>query len=561
MQLGMSKSNNVDLDEFIPENSQFYGLILFGWLISSFFGKYDSNRLIYSALMVSGAILSLKYLLLSRKKDTNFNPSIILVYVVLWFGITAFSNPNIQVGYDSYIVRLYIVEFLSLLPLLIIWLIPSDNEKFFGIQEMEEATVIKGFWKFAVCILYVVNFLSLRPIFEFLILIPLVAEAVVLQKLSEDRLPILTIRIEQELLTKFAVPVSLLRTISLILFAFMFNFLTSRFWVIILLLFILSEFIWMINNIATKFNEGQDSELEKLSDLLVKIEQESIEEINQVELDESTSRAKDEIIKRKMEIIETKNELTSRMNDVQVNTIEIHKDGDLIKPESNSISKTTSKAHSLGKKFRQELQKPQYNLNHILATLTSEDFSKGYLVEKENLSFQSLKGEWRPPKNLLMFPIELGEYDYRRSDEILLLGFNKPVKAKTPQFSLDLGPKRKKRKFVLTKNSIQIGDLIFNMQTLVLTKKQWKETSENLTEVTDEDKSHDISYTGFETLESLQTNLVKIGDKWLEIRKQAELAIVDFVSGFLGTGDAVFVDTKLLRAALDENENTDDVKL
>ncbi|MHA2172299.1 MAG: hypothetical protein ACXAB7_20705, partial [Candidatus Kariarchaeaceae archaeon] len=206
----------------------------------------------------------------------------------------------------------------------------------------------------------------------------------------------------------------------------------------------------------------------------------------------------------------------------------------LVEAQTGSIQE---KAHSLGKKVRTGMEKPYYTLNHILSTLKAEDFSEAWKVNRKGLIFPSARGKWSPPKGLILFPIELEKYDYRRSNQILLLGFNEPLLDDKNKVNIDFG-ESSKYNAKITDNAIQFGDVTFNTRSLIVSFEEWTEIQSDLELVTQTD---DISYTGFKTLNQMQEVLASLSEKWIELRLTAQEVAVNFLAGLLGATEPIFI--------------------
>ncbi len=203
-------------------------------------------------------------------------------------------------------------------------------------------------------------------------------------------------------------------------------------------------------------------------------------------------------------------------------------------PRDKESNKKT--AREMGIRLRKELKKPQYNLNHILSTLKEEDLSRGYRVDRDNLTFPSTEEDWHPPVGLVLFPIDLGKYDYRRAGEMLLIGFNKTIPNLTSKAKFSLSGKS--QNFRMSGDQITIGDLTFRMKTIVVLRDDWEEVIKpRLVEI---DDSVDISYTGFKNLGDLQQRMSAIGRKWIEFREMARQQAMEFIGGLIGAEEAVF---------------------
>lgn len=538
-------------------------LFIISWIGITIFHHYDQSYYIFISLMELGSLFTIYNQFMMRSTRDLRYLGTILFYVLTWFGISLFAPYDALVTLSTYQFELRWFEIIAIIPIMILWLIPLNKEKFFGIQRTTEEDRIKWLWKSVIVILILINFLELSSNWQFIVLIPMIAEPVLIQREKEKELPMLTLFIHQEVINKFDVPISLIRTIFIILFAFMFNYLTSKWWVIILLLFMMSTVFWGIGNVVNTFNPEKES----------KLSEHELEEFIKKGILGDEIRSKMTSVSNTIKDVKTKNEKveTSKANENEKSEVIKDEEG-IVTPKrvistikqdaittmpisENKPIKSSSKAHELGLKLRKELQKPRYNLNHILSTLTSETFNVGYKVNQENLIFNSLKGPWTPPLGLILFPVDLGRYDFRRSNQILLLGFNKPIhRPNQAKIDIEFSPKYRYNA-VISGDRIQFGDLEFNMRTLIVTKQQWEEINQKLDLVTEND---DIEYTGFKTLSEMQQKLVEIGDKWVDLRRQAQEAVVNFIAGLLGSEEPIFTDIKKLKASLDEYEIVED---
>ena len=58
----------------------------------------------------------------------------------------------------------------------------------------------------------------------------------------------------------------------------------------------------------------------------------------------------------------------------------------------------------------------------------------------------------------------------------------------------------------------------------------------------------------------MQTKLISIGDKWLEVRKKAQEAAANFLGGLLGSSDPVFTDAaQLTSGSLNEDDKPKEI--
>ncbi len=142
-----------------------------------------------------------------------------------------------------------------------------------------------------------------------------------------------------------------------------------------------------------------------------------------------------------------------------------------------------------------------------------------------------------PSKRFDFIPIELEKYDYRRSNQILLLGFNEPILDDKNKVNIDFG-ESSKYNAKITDNAIQFGDVTFNTRSLIVSVEEWNEIQSDLEVVTQTD---DISYTGFKTLNQMQEVLASLSEKWLELRLTAQEVAVNFLAGLLGATEPIFI--------------------
>lgn len=526
----MSKSNNI---RSYGKKYSFFSSVLFVWFLSAVFNKYDPDRIVYAISMVLGAIITFTHIFQDQLVVIQSNQersSVLGSYVFLWLGLTTFTESQVQTGFFGYYMTLGTLEFLVIIPILFNWLIPrKSSSKFFGMQDLEEDDKQSWIWKTSIIVLFVINGLNLAEGWEFLILVPMIVEPIMKQKLSRRRVPMLTLFLHEEFLSKYALAVSLGRSIFLILIAFMFEFLHSRFWVLIIMGFAFAGFISAIVSFGSKFKDDSEDDKVSMDDVM--------EFVNRKTEDKQPKLIADKRESQELIVSELPN-------------IELHK-------SKTEVKKSSSKAYNLGLRLRNELKKPQYNLNHILSTLVSEDFSNGFLVDSNNYRFESTRGQWTPPKDLLIFPIRLGKYDFRRHDEILLLGFNKPDKRhgnKNGSIISSSDKKNKEQTLEISSGGITIGSTTFNMRTLVVTSEQWEDISQQLPLI---NENTDIAYTGFDTIQAMQVKLQEIGHKWIELRKKIQDAAMNFVAGFVGGSEPIFTDSKLLEEAYSGYEITD----
>lgn len=513
----MSNLNNLpESVEVIKEPSSIMTLLVLAWTVVTIFKKWDPNLYIFVALMVVGAVISVMYQLKARKERNKIYYSPVYIYVMFFIGISAFSDNTVIFTLIN--IELRIIEGVTLLPLLLIWLFPMNTDNFFRLEEIPREERLRGTWKISLLIVYIIKFSPINQNFEFLVLIPMIAEPVMLYNENKGRMPLLTLKIQKEMFSKFAPQISLLKTVFFIQIAFISNFLYSKLWILLLMIFMTAIILSLIAMFAVQFSDENTD----------KIKEDEIIEIFNEYKEQSFMKTHNEIIKKE------NNEIVNIQNEVA---------------EGKDIG---SKAYNLGKRIRTEIKKPKYNLHNILSTLKYNSLQNGYRVQGPDFHFKSIQGRFNPPENLILFPVELGKFDYRRRGEILLLGFNKPmIKDSDDSFK----KKNIKVKTITTVNGVEINsdadfkfnigsdiimfnDKTFNLQTLVVKQEEWEKMMNTLDKI---DETYDLSYTGFSNLDELQNVLTDIGDKWNEVREKVKLTAANFIAGLFGVDDAIFL--------------------
>jgi hypothetical protein len=525
-----------DWREIKPPLMGLYSLFTLVWIFFAIFSFLDFNRLIYLLSMILVSCIVTYQLFYTRSTGMVYQTGGIVFFVILWLGMVSFTLSDLTTTFpDFYLIseftfNIKAIQFIAVLPLVLVWIFQREVDSFFGIKALPQSERKNNVWRYSVLILILLNIINLTltelwGITEYLILIPLIAESVILAKSSQKELPILTLRIQEELTQKFAVPLSLLKSISLIMIFFTFELISSRFWLLVILAYFAVGLLWIIYYILPKSEISQNQQEKKAKSS------------KQIKTKKSKNTSKSPNIIKKDDLIEdnqTNQLILAKEKENKI--VKVESTLENVETESGEISTVSQKAHSLGKKVREGIEKPFYTLNHILATLTSEDFSIGYRVNKNNLKFQSLDGEWSPPKGLVIFPIHLEKYDFRRSGQILLLGFNQPIE-KRSKMHFEVDTKRYSVK--MSKNSIKFGNITFNPRSLIVSEDEFENNIKLNLEVID--NNTDISYTGFKNLAHMQDILSSMADKWIELRITAQEAAVNFLAGLLGATDPVFV--------------------
>jgi len=541
-------------NEIRPPYALIYILSIITWIIVTLFPKIPLDPLLKLIPLAIASILSTYYMYLSRQSNTQLQQSSVVFFLLVWLALQVFRVSTRTITIEDFSFTIKQAQFAMILPMAVIWLVPHSSDTFFGLYEPSEDDRIKSIWKISVLIILVMNIFPTLPRWlEILVIIPLIYEHVKLYRYSKESLPKLTLHIQRELTAKFAVPLSMLKGVFVIMVGFLFEMLSSRLWLLVILIYFGAGFIWFIDfMIPEGMREGNE---ENFSQFFTNIGQSTKSSDETTEQDEQTATRRRAPVKRHEEP-----EDFIEIEDSEVEIVTQNEEKMVVEAGSREVSEVGKKAHELGKRVRTELKKPQYNLNHILSTLSSEDFTTAFRVHKQGMEFDSIEGAWSPPKDLILFPIELEEYDYRRVDEILLLGFNRPIDQQGPNAITFNWGSESKYNGKISGDQIQIGDTTFRMKTLVLTREQWSAAKKELEYI---DDVTDISYTGFETLHDLQEKLVSISDKWIELRKKAEDAVVNFLAGLLGSKEPIFLGTKDIETQLTEatNENLPESRL
>ncbi len=398
--------------------------------------------------------------------------------------------------------------YLALSPLAMVWVFADSKDMILGLENANRRKASQ-LWKLGIVAMIALEILIIEfniwTIVELLILIPMVGETAILSSSRKSDLPILTLRLSEELQERFSVSLSIIKTISFIMVAYMFELLNLRFWLLVVLIYFLIGFFWSVA-------------------YLVPDEWKTNEKRKSVTKTSTTSGKKER--PREKEMI-SKN--TSQLNQ-SIATVENN-----MNLSSEEITTLSSNAFQAGQRIRKKIQKPYYTLNHILATLSEEDFSAGYKVPVDGLKFRSIDGEWEPKAGLVLFPIKLEKYDFRRSNQTLLLAFHTPIKGKT-SFAMDFGNDFTTK---IGKNSVRFGAIEFNPRTIIVNSDEFEtRIKPKLVQI---DDSTDISYTGFKNLQHMKEILTKMADKWIEVRYKAKEVTVNFIAGLFGATDPIFI--------------------
>ncbi len=536
--------------EELKEPTSLILLICLAWVIVVIFDGLDPSRYIFVGLMLAGSLISLYYQIMAIKTKNRLYNSPLYIYVLFFSGITSYTEKGLIFTFITFSLPLFRLGGLILLPTLLIWLFPKSTEQFFKVQSTSREEKIGNTWKVGIIILYVVKYLELNQNYEFLILIPMIVEPIMLGIGNRGKLPMLTLQLQKEILAKFSPHLSLLRSVMLIQLAFITSFLNAKVWILLLMLFITAILISLLGTFIYQFSDEKSEKSEKSRE-------EAIHDIfgDDFEYPDSKSEVDDTLKLDSSEIPPEVSLIRDSDKIKSVASLQSDESGlPTIKSEAIGHDVTgddlPSKAYRLGRKIRTEIKKPKYNLSNILATLRNDSFENGYVVDRSDYRFTSVKGDFNPPEKLVLFPIDLGQFDYRRHGEVLLLGFNKPKIKKNAEefkqiggrkflFSTDsrVTIKNSKSKFAMGDEFIQFEDKIFNLQTLIVSKEEWDRMCNSLPQL---DDNYDLSYTGFNNIAELQDVLTNIGDKWYEVREKAKLVAANFVAGLIGAEDAIF---------------------
>lgn len=543
----------------LKEPTRLISLLCLAWVIIAIFDGIDPNRYIFVGLMLGGSIIALYYQIMALKTKNRLYNSPLYIYILFFSGITSYTVKGLTFTFLTISLPLFMLEGLILLPTLLIWLFPKSSEQFFKVRSTSKEEKIGNIWKVGILILYVVKYLELDQNYEFLVLIPMIVEPVMLGLGNKGKLPMLTLQLHKEILAKFSPHLSLLRSVMLIQLAFITSFLNSKIWILLLMLFITSIFLLILGSIIYQFSDDKPD----------KTREEVIHDVFGDEFDYNGTKS-EETLKSPESAIHTSTSLMPISNQIKdSSSLKIGGKSDLLAPKSGAGGTGVtgddlpSKAYRLGRKIRTEIKKPKYNLTNILATLRNDSFENGYVVDRSDYRFNSNKGVFNPPEKLVLFPIDLGQFDYRRHGEVLLLGFNKPkIKKSDDEFkkigggilvfkssNTRVSKNNPKSKFSIGDEYIQFEDKVFNLQTLIVSKDEWIKISNTLQEL---DDNYDLSYTGFNNIGELQGVLTNIGDKWYEVREKAKIVAANFVAGLIGAEDAIFYGVDDL---LGENKN------
>ncbi|MHA2028299.1 MAG: hypothetical protein ACW99Q_02820 [Candidatus Kariarchaeaceae archaeon] len=534
-----STPNQPDVIKITPPFAGLTGLSILAWIVFGIFNSLDDERYYFTISMFLAGLLAAYQLRHSRKSKNPIEGGTVAFFVMVWLAVFTFTSGGSNLEVTDFTLTLRKLELIALLPLSIVWVLPFNEEKFFGIMELEQKDKLHAVWRSSVLVLIIVNLVELGDEWywkslEFAILIPMIVETTQLQKSKKEQLPVLTLFIQTEMTEKFEVPFSLFKSVFLIMICFLFGILISRIWLLVILIYFGAGVIWAIGSLIPEEMRSDDDSKEDFGDKMREMfgaeEKSRRKRRRRQRRSEKLQIEKDSPIAPIPDFPQPKKEFTSTaLTTSESSTTKL----------STELSSGTiqEKAHAMGQRVRTGIAKPYYTLNHILSTLKEEDFSQAWRVDRDDLTFPSKRGKWSPPIGLILFPVEFDKYDYRRAGEILLLGFNRPFEKKDGGAKFEFGGSSKS-KTRITDNSIRFDDVEFNTRSLIVTEDQWSEIKSKLQLVTQDD---DISYTGFKTLKQMQETLVKLSDKWLEVRFTAQEAAVNFLAGLLGSSAPIFV--------------------
>jgi hypothetical protein len=530
-------SKSSEITEITPPFAGIAGLATLAWIILGIFDSLDEERYYFTATMFLSGLLAAYQLRYSRRNKNPIQGGTVVFFVIIWLAVFTFTPENSNLAYDDYSLSLRQVELLALLPLALIWVPPYNEERFFGIMELEKKDKLNAIWRSSVLLLIIINLIEFDDTWywrflEFLILIPMIYETIQLQKDKKDQIPVLTLFIQTEIGEKFGVLISMIKSVFFIMVGFLFGILDSRIWLLVILTYFGAGMIWGITSLIPEEMRSDDESAEDFGD--------TIRELFGAE------KKRSKVVKEFEESTEDQSIIETQISQTSLIPMEVSQQQLSTETTAGTFQE---KAHAIGKRVRTGIEKPYYTLNHILSTLKEEDFSQAWRVNKDGLVFPSIRGKWSPPKNLILFPVELENYDYRRTNEILLLGFNRPFTKKEGEIKREIKSEIKseieresgestKSSTRITDNSIRFGDVEFNTRSLIVTQDQWSEIKPQLEVVTQDD---DISYTGFKTLKQMQEVLASLSDKWLEVRLTAQEAAVNFLAGLLGSSKPIFI--------------------
>lgn len=511
----MERFETQDFESLKPPFSALLGISLFALLFFSIFTFLDNGRLYFVISLLSASVIAAYQFLYIKRTNDYYKMGGIVFYLVFWVGIFVFLRQE-QFSILNFSLKLKSIMLISVLPLILVWLVMGDRDPVLGLENQNKR-ISSVNWKLAFFILVIVNFLIIEfqiwEIIELFVLFPLIGQTVLLSKMSEKDLPVLSLRISEEIFQRFSIPLSMGKSVGFIMGAYMFGLLNLRLWLIVVLLYFLAGFLWVVAYIIPP--EMRSSEGRQSSDNSSEIFEKIADNFQQVRRDQKkpTEKEVDEVEELK-EIVTSDPEGTI---------------------SSVKVTPLSASAFNAGRKVREKVQKPVYTLNHILSTLTAEDFSVGYRVPSDGLTFPSLDGEWTPKAGLVIFPINLEKYDYRREGQTLLLTFHQPRES-AGKIKMSFN---EENSTIISKDLVKFGEISFNPRTLIVHTNDFEnKIKPKLEKIGEED---DISYTGFQNLAQMQEILSKMADKWIEIRYKAKEVTVNFLAGLLGATDPVFI--------------------
>ena len=243
-----------ELGKIAPPFASLTGLSILAWIIFGIFVSLDDDRYYFTMTMFLSGFFAAYQLRHSRVNRNPVQGGAVVIFVIVWLAMVSFTQKNSIIEYDTYSITLKQLEFIAILPLALIWIPPYNEEKFFGLMELEKNDKLHAVWRSSVLFLILINIANFDGewywlILEFLILIPMIYETAQLTKEKEENLPVLTLFIQTEMTEKFAVPLSMFKSVLFIMIAFLFGILNSRFWLLVILGYFGAGMMWGIKSI------------------------------------------------------------------------------------------------------------------------------------------------------------------------------------------------------------------------------------------------------------------------------------------------------------------------
>lgn len=462
-----SKRSGVDTTD--PRTSSaLYSVCLIVWVLEAIFEWSDW---LYAGLACGLAVYVVAQSLAARYVfPTIVTTGSTAAYVIFWAGITVFDDrggKSLDLGAAGSPL-LADLELAALTFVLLVWAFSSEKpDALMGFSKgFEPSHVLRHLWKFAVLWLLALQYdvmSSEKDTLEWLFLLPFVLEVAIRWLIRKKELPHLTLEIWRPFMEHFEVPLSMTRALSIVLIAYLAEWLTHKLWLLVMLMWVLGIFVWFISTI-TVWSVRTATGFEKQSEAF---EGMSLEE----------------------------------------------------------------KAKAMGELTKGAIRKPHYNVFQIIQAMREEDYTELYMVTKK-VNLKLKKGKWRPPIGLLLLPVDLAPYDYRRADEVLLL-------AMAPR-----GPVSDKSKVLVTISKDEEGsieDLDISGSSMVITKEDWERNKKALHAVGEDD---DLSAYGYESLADLRESLDSLNKKWQETREKVEIGVLSFIQGVVGSNEALFMPTR-----------------